>query len=52
MSGNTLVVGAEYATISGRSAEGAVYVFTKSGSTLTQPLKLTPTSGVAGEDFG
>jgi uncharacterized protein (TIGR03437 family) len=47
-----VAVGATQADISGRSNQGAVYLFTRSGSTWTQETKLTADDGLAGESFG
>ncbi|MGO8748092.1 MAG: IPT/TIG domain-containing protein [Thermoguttaceae bacterium] len=53
ISGNTVVVGAEYATVGGNSLQGAAYVFTDSGgSTWTQVDKLTASDGMANDRFG
>ena len=55
ISGNTLVVGAHYATIGSNTAQGAAYVFTEPGSAwtdMTQTAKLTATNGQLGDCFG
>ena len=64
ISGNTVVVGARYATVGGNVKQGAAYVFTEPGSgwaenlpppqfpTLTQTAKLTASDGAAGDAFG
>ena len=55
ISGNTVVVGAPYATVGGNADQGAAYVFTESGSgwaNMTQTAKLTASDGAAGDDFG
>ena len=51
ISGNTLVVGADEATVGGIK-QGAAYVFTESGSAWTQTAELTPSDGAAGDGFG
>jgi hypothetical protein len=54
ISGNTVVVGAEDATVNGNNDQGAVYVFVKPGSgwsNVTQTAKLTAT-GTLGDRFG
>ena len=55
ISGNTVVVGAPYATVGGNSDQGAAYVFTEPGSgwaNMTQTAKLTASDGAAGDEFG
>src|SRR5207302_4660199 len=52
LDGNTLVVGANGATIGGNAAQGAVYVFTESNGTWTQTQKLTANDGAAYDNFG
>ena len=52
ISGNTLVVGAWFATVGGNSEQGAAYVFTESGSAWTQVAKLTASDGAADDSFG
>ena len=46
--GNTAFVGA----FGANSAQGAVYVFTKSGGTWAQTQKITANDGVPGDEFG
>jgi len=52
LSGQTLVVGANGATVGGNPAQGAAYVFTKSNGTWTQMQKLIATDGIAYDNFG
>jgi autotransporter-associated beta strand protein len=55
ISGNTVVVGAEYATVGGNSQQGAAYVFAEPGSgwaNMTQTAKLTASDGADGDWFG
>ena len=55
ISGNTVVVGADGATVGSNSGQGAAYVFTEPGSgwtNMTQTAKLTASDGAAGDDFG
>src|SRR5438046_6090849 len=52
LDGNTLVVGANGATVGGNAAQGAVYVFTESNGTWTQTQKLTANDGAAYDNFG
>ena len=56
ISGNTLVVGAPYATVGGVSDRGAAYVFTEPTSGwaghVTESAKLTASDGAAGDQFG
>jgi hypothetical protein len=51
--GDTAVVGARFADVSGRSEQGAAYVFVRSGnSTWTQQAKLVAGDGLAVDLFG
>jgi hypothetical protein len=50
--GNTAVVGAYGATVDSKAMAGAVYVFTRTGSTWTQQTELTATDAAAGDLFG
>ncbi|MBL8152763.1 MAG: hypothetical protein JNM70_01165 [Anaerolineae bacterium] len=50
--GDTLVVGAYGADLPGKVDAGAVYVFTRSGSTWSQQAKLTASDSAAGDLFG
>ena len=53
--GNTVVVGTSGATIGSNSRQGAVYLFTKLGSSwasMTQTAKLTASDGAAADMFG
>ena len=52
ISGETIIVGARWATIGGNQLQGAAYIFTRSGSTWTQQQKLTAPDGVAFAEFG
>jgi len=55
ISGNTVVVGAKYATVGGNSKQGTAYVFTEPVSgwtTMTQTAKLTAADGAASDFFG
>jgi len=52
ISGNTVVVGADYATVGSNLKQGAAYVFTGSGSSWPQTAKLTASDGAAGDAFG
>ena len=55
ISGNTVVVGADDATVGGNSDQGAAYVFTEPGSgwtSMTQTAKLTASDGAANDYFG
>jgi len=49
--GNTVIAGAE-ATVGGNANQGAVYVFTRSGSSWSQQAKLTAAEGAAYDLFG
>jgi len=55
VSGNTIVVGAQHATVAGNLNEGAAYVFVRPGSTwadATQTAKLTTSDAASFDDFG
>lgn len=55
ISGNTVVAGAENATVNGNAAQGAAYVFVKPAGgwgDMTQTAKLTASDGKAGDGFG
>ena len=52
ISGNTLVVGANLATVGGNNSQGAAYVFTESGAAWTQTAKLTTSGGASYDEFG
>ncbi|MBI4750747.1 MAG: FG-GAP repeat protein [Acidobacteria bacterium] len=52
ISGETVVVGAPQADVSGRSSQGAAYVFVRSGTVWSQQQKLTASDGAANDDFG
>ena len=51
LSGNTAVVGAVAATVGGKSAAGAAYVFVRSGTMWTQQAKLTAADAAADDSF-
>jgi hypothetical protein len=50
--GDTVLVGAQNVNVNGHPWQGAVYVFTRSGSTWTQTQKLTASDGTSNADFG
>ena len=50
--GDTALVGALLATVNGNSAQGAAYVFERTGGTWTQIQKLVATDGAAFDRFG
>ncbi len=52
ISGNTVVVGAGWAKVGGNTYQGAVYVFTGSGSSWAQTAELNASDGVAYGVFG
>jgi hypothetical protein len=56
ISGNTVVVGANWATVGGNSKQGAAYAFTEPGSvwpsSMMQTAKLTALDGAAGDALG
>ena len=51
LSGDTVVIGAPHDDDKGNDA-GSVYVFTRSGTTWSQQVKLTAADGAAGDVFG
>ncbi len=52
ISGDTAVVGAPYDAVSGKSHQGSVYVFTRSGNSWNQQAQLFASDGSAGDEFG
>ncbi|MGH8426638.1 MAG: hypothetical protein ACRES7_01475 [Gammaproteobacteria bacterium] len=52
LSGSTALVGAFNATVNGNLAQGAAYVFSDSGGTWSQTVKLTASDGAGGAQFG
>ena len=55
ISGKTIVVGAQFATVGGNSLQGAAYIFTEPASgwaNMTQTAKLTTADGIANNLFG
>jgi len=55
ISGNTVVAGAQNATVGSNAAQGAAYVFVKSANgwqNMTETAKLTSSDGRAGDGFG
>lgn len=52
ISGDTALIGASYAAVTGATSAGAVYVFTRSGTTWSFQTKLTAKTPVANDNFG
>ena len=52
ISGDTIVLGAPGKTVGANPFQGAVYVFTRSGSVWTQQAKLLASDGAIGDSFG
>jgi len=52
VSGNTAVIGAPYADVTGSSQQGSAYVFTRSGTAWTQQARLIASDGATGDNFG
>jgi hypothetical protein len=50
--GDLAVIGAEDQTIGGNSGQGAAYVYTRSGTTWSEPTRLVASDGGAGDNFG
>jgi MYXO-CTERM domain-containing protein len=51
VSGNTAVIGSVAATVGGKSAAGAAYVFVRSGTAWTQQAKLSAADAAADDSF-
>ncbi|HMU40177.1 MAG TPA: hypothetical protein PKE31_14310 [Pseudomonadota bacterium] len=49
---DTILVGADFVDLAGKTDAGAAYVFERSGFTFTQTAKLVPTDAQAGDWFG
>jgi hypothetical protein len=52
LSGSTIVVGAQTATINGNLAQGAAYIFNRQAGSWTEAQKLTASDGMLGDFFG
>lgn len=52
ISGDIALVGADFATVNDHDSQGAVYMFTNSGGSWVQTLKLTAGDGMANDEFG
>ena len=52
LDGDTAVVGAPYTTVDGQTKAGAAYIFTGSGESWSQPVKLIATNGAESDFFG
>lgn len=52
LSPSTALIGASFATIGSNAAQGAAYIFTKSGGVWSQSQKLTASDGTANLHFG
>jgi hypothetical protein len=52
VSGDTALVGAPLHSVSANAAQGAAYVFVRSGTTWSQQAQLTATDGAANDNFG
>jgi hypothetical protein len=52
VSGDTVVIGAQFATVNGTHDQGAAYVFVRSGTSWTEQADLTPADGTANQNFG
>jgi len=50
--GDLAVIGAQDQTIGGNSGQGAAYVYTRSGTTWSEPTQLVASDGGAGDSFG
>ncbi len=51
-SGDTLIAGAAVKTVGQNSAQGAAYIYVRTGSTFTQQAALASTDGAPGDGFG
>ena len=52
ISGDTALIGAPGTTVSGQASGGAVYVFTRSGTSWSQQAELTAYDAATSDDFG
>ncbi|MBC7796563.1 MAG: hypothetical protein H7Z37_06805 [Pyrinomonadaceae bacterium] len=52
ISGNTIVVGSQFAPIGANSNQGAAYIYTRNGSVWTQQQKVFDPNGLQSADFG
>ncbi len=52
ISGSTVVIGAQSATIGGNSGQGALYVFVRNGTIWTEQQRLTASDGASGDSLG
>ncbi|HEX5313566.1 MAG TPA: FG-GAP repeat protein [Gammaproteobacteria bacterium] len=52
LSGNTMLIGSNFATVNGTLWQGAAYVFSESNGSWTQTAKLTASDGAASDNFG
>lgn len=52
LSGNTVVISASEADVGGAADQGAIYIFTRSGTTWTERAKLTASDGATGDLLG
>ncbi|MFN7929667.1 MAG: MBG domain-containing protein, partial [Blastocatellia bacterium] len=52
LSGSTAIVGSPAASVSGNSAQGAAYVFVRSGTSWSQQQQLTASNGLSSDQFG
>lgn len=52
ISGDTIIVGADHASVSAGTNAGAAYVFVRQGTTWTQQAKLVASDGAASDAFG
>ncbi len=52
VSGNTVVVGANFDNVGANANQGSAYVFVRSGTTWTQQAQLVASDGAANDEFG
>ncbi len=52
ISGDTVVVGAQFHSVGGRSSQGAAYVFARTGTTWSPQQQLTASDGARGDNLG
>jgi len=52
LDGNTALIGADTASLPGKTSAGAAYIFSRSGTTWTQQAKLTASDAAAWDHFG
>jgi hypothetical protein len=52
LSGDTVIIGADWHDVSGRTNQGAAYIFVRNGTVWSQQQQLTALDGAANDEFG